>query len=312
MTEPVPTEDLLITLTGWNNADFVLAGDGEGDKGIKLATADLGTVFEDMYDAPVEALYTSTAFQIGGTYGGIREGMYEFQLAFNVRATPGTPWRINDSRFRKALSYKKDARIRVKVGDEPERYLVVRMRKSPKLKVKVDPNRHKYGLLLVTFVAPYPRWMQDDVTDQFVTTENHTVSGSEIGSVTVANPTSEEIWLKWMLQGGAGVRWSVPDHSWGDDRWDRAEVDEDRVIVMPELTAGENVRIDTDEMAMQGQVVSSTDTEIFQRMNGVEFLYPVPPYTAPTELPIAVSGADIGAGIQVRCPRPWARPWGMD
>lgn len=311
-----PPEDLRIVYEGWNGQQFTITDtgdpDNEGDRGVRLADVPHGTQWDELYDAPVEALYNSTAFQIGGTFQGIREQMYEFQLALNVKATPGTPWRVNDSRFRKALSYKKDSRLRVRVGDNPERYLTVRMKKSAKLKVITDPNRQKYGLLLITLVAPYPRWMEDDYTDTFTTTLDTSGSGTEMGTLTFSNPTDTEVWVKYVLQAAPGIVWTLPDFSFGDDRWEHAEDHDDRMVVMPALFAGENVLVNTDEMATEGQVNSSTDTAIYQRMNGKEFLYPLQPYMEPTEMPVAVKKAPIGAGVQVRIPRPWTRPWGLE
>ena len=78
---------------------------------------------------------------------------------------------------------------------------------------------------------------------------------------------------------------------------------------MPPLIAGEHLRVDTDEDTTQ--VESNIDTQPYLRMGGVRFLYPIPPYTPPTELPVAVTGAPAGVGVQVRCPRVWGRPWGL-
>lgn len=379
-----------------------------------------GTVWEDAYESPITAIYNSTAFEIGGRFGGLREDMLEFYWAFHTKATDNLPWRVVESRFRKALSYKTDGRIYAKIAGQSTRYLTVRIMETPKLKVQTDPNKQKYGLLLVKFVGAYPRWVEDDYTNTYVCTTDtsaplaapvlaapststsggtlaagtyyykataikgsqettgsnevskvttgststvtftwsaisgatgykiyrSTSSGTEllrttlgpvttytdtggstaapsvptvnttaieVGSVTVRNASNNEIWLKWVAQAGnAGIVWTLPDYSWGDDRFDRATVDAARMIVMPALTLGENITVDTDEMTMAGQVVSSIDSAVYLRMNGVEFLYPVSSYTAPTTLPIAVSGAQAGNGIQVRCPQTWSRPWGLE
>ncbi len=45
-------------------------------------------------------------------------------------------------------------------------------------------------------------------------------------------------------------------------------------------------------------------------MNGQRFCYPLPGATPETKIPVSVTGAPVGAGVQVRCPRPWPRPWG--
>ncbi|WP_305781489.1 hypothetical protein [Nocardia nova] len=419
MDAPEGTE---IILEGVNGAVFhISGGDREGEEGVKLLSNELGTAFEDMYETPVETIYNSTAFEIGGRYGGLREKMFEFSLAFIVRATPQRQWRINDSRFRKALSYKKDAKLRVIIPGVSERWLTVRLRSNIKLKVSTNPNERRYGLILVPLVAAYPRWVEDDCTDTYTATTDtrplaaptlntpttattggtlaaatyyykvttltslgestgsneksiattgstskntltwsavtgatgyrvyrSTSSGTEkllatlgtvttyadsgatvgtatvpttntaevadeVGSVWVQNPTDTETWLKWVLQAGTeGIIWTLPDFSWGDDRFDRADDDSDRMIELPTLHLNEHIVVDTDEMTMAGQVVSSLDTQVYQRMNGREFLYPIPPYTDPIQVPVAVRGAEVGNLVQVRCPRTWSRPWGLE
>ncbi len=299
----------LITYEGWNLERFIISGEGESDRGIVLAPASKGTAFEDMYDAPVSTIYNSTAFQIGATFGGTRDEMYNFTLAFHVKKTGDASWRLNESRFRKALSYKKNCKIEVRV-DDSYRWLNVKMFSNPKLRVEFDPNSQKYGLLLVTFAAEYPRWLEDDVTDTFTTVSNTVGGGTELSVVTVSNPTDVEIWLKWVTQGIAGIIWILPDFSFNDDRFDRAVLDDDRMVQLPELLANEHVLVDTDEMA--DQVNSSLDTAVYQRMNGRQFLYPIPPYTEPIDIMVAVQKAPIGAGLQVRCPRAWTRPWGLE
>lgn len=291
----------------------ISGGDLEGAEGIRLANQSLGTMFEDLFESPIDTIYQSTAFEVGGRFGGLRENMFEFALAFNVRATADTPWRINNSRFRKSLNYKQDGKLWVKIVGESTRYLSVRMQKTPKLKVQTDPNERRYGLLLVNFVAAYPRWVEDDWTQTYTTTLNTTSSGTETTHFTAWNPTNNECWMKWFLQAGnTGVVYTLPDFSWGDDRFNRASADASRMIIMPALNNGENVVVDTDDLTMAGQVNSSTDTAVYMRMNGVEFLYPLPAYTEPTQIPVQIKGALPGNQIQLRCPRTWSSPWGLE
>lgn len=423
------TEDLEMWYDDLNGHIFHWSGgDHEGAEGVTLAYDTLGTVFEDMYESPITAIYNSTAFEIGGRYGGIREDMFEFALAFNVSATDNLPWRVAESRFRKSLSFTQDGRIYCKIAGQSTRYLTVRLMEKTQLKVLTDPNKQRYGLLLVKFVGAYPRWCEDDYTNSYVCTTDTTappsvsaptglavstavptdLSGqlapatyyykitavggdgestassqvsvvvsqpnsantltwtadagansyhiyrsntsgtetlmygagivttwtdigdvspngstspptsntsvkSEVGHVTVMNPTNCEQWIKWVAQAGnAGIIWTLPDYSWNDDRFDRANDDASRMIIMPALISGEHIVVDTDEMTMAGQVVSTIDTAVYLRMNGVQYLYPIPAYTPPTVVPVAVTGAQIGNGVQVRCPLSWTRPWGLE
>ena len=48
------------------------------------------------------------------------------------------------------------------------------------------------------------------------------------------------------------------------------------------------------------------------RMNGVRFVYPVPPWTESCTFTILASGCPPGQMVTLRIPRPWSRPWGLE
>jgi len=123
------TEELVITYDGYRpNQHFdICGGENEGLQGVRLATQSHGTAWEDVFEANIETIYLSTSFEIGGRYGGFREEMFEFTLAFNVKPTRDLSWRIVESRFRKSLSHKKDGRLTVKIVGVSTRYLTVRL-----------------------------------------------------------------------------------------------------------------------------------------------------------------------------------------
>jgi hypothetical protein len=304
--------DSIITVESWDGDEFPVHGFGAGTRGVWLAEEGDGTDFDGMFDPPVQALYTSTAFQTGATFTGIREDPYDFLLAFHVVGTAEQPWRSNDSDFRLAWDFVRQSRIRVEV-EESTRRLAVRLGSKPRIKTAHDPNGKQYGLSLIPLIGAYPRWVEPDLTDSFVTTTDTTVSGTENGVVRVSNPTPLPMWMRWVLQGTAGIRWTIPDFSWGQEELhDRpAGADVARKIVMPPLIAGEHVKIESNPESPDGQFNSDLDTEIYLRTGGVEFMYPIPPRTPPTDIPIAVSKAPIGAGVQVFVPSEWQRPWGM-
>lgn len=313
-------EKLYIWIEGYNGKIYNIAGPPDdpdwGKQGVRLATEGHGLEWDQFFETQIETIYNSTAFEIGGRYGGLREKMFEFSLAFHIKPTADTPWRIVESRFRKAMGFKKDFKIHVKVVGQTtsHRWLNVRLRVTPKVKVQTDPMVGKYGLALVTFVAPYPRWLAEDYVEEHTTQVDTRTTGTETIWFTEYNPTNNEVWKKWFLQAGnEGVIYTLPDFSHGDDRFDLAEEHEDRMVVMPELMNGEHVAVDTDELTMQGQVNSSLDTQVYQRMNNREFLYPLPEYMPePVQVPVVVTGADIGNKVVLRIPREWGRPWGLE
>ncbi|MGW0245051.1 phage tail protein [Nocardia goodfellowii] len=287
------------------NDIYTLHGEGAGDRGIYL-----GTHPEGIYDEPVESIWNSHAFQIGADFGGIRIHKREIILGIEVVNTRFDTWQRNDSEFRKAWSYKKDSKLWCETEDWGRRFLSVRLSKTPDFSPDIDPFKDQYGHVIYSGTAGYPRWQQADATDQWISTTDTTNGEWAEGFVKVSNPTDTEMWVKWVLQAYPGVVYRLPDRSLGDDRFGLAEEHADRKIIMPSLIAGEHLRVDTDENA--DQVTSDIDTQVWQRMRGVRFCYPIPPETEEMLLPVAVKGAPAGVGVQVRCPRNWSRPWGLD
>ncbi|MFE2997932.1 phage tail protein [Nocardia sp. NPDC059246] len=278
---------------------------GAGDRGVYL-----GTHPEGIYDEPVESIWNSQAFQIGADFGGIRVHKREVILGAEVINTSDQSWQRNDSDFRKAWSYKKDSKLWCETEEWGRRFLRLRLTKTPDFSPDTDPFKDQYGHVIYSGTAGWPRWQEDDVTDPWISTTDTTDGSWADGFVTVSNPTDTEMWLKWVLQAYPGAVYKLPDFSLGDDRFERASAHAARKITMPALIAGEHVRVDTDEHA--DQVVSDIDTQIYQRMRGVRFLYPIPPETKPMQLPVSVKNAPAGVGVQVRCPRNWSRPYGLD
>ncbi|WP_280201388.1 phage tail protein [Nocardia cyriacigeorgica] len=306
----------LVELEGCDGEWWPLAGPGQWDRGVCLADEDEGTDFDAMYEAPVTAIYNSTAFQIGADFGGTREEPYDFILALHVKGTRKMPWRRIDSAFRKSLSFRRESKLWVTTSDS-KRHLAVRLGDKVRIKAPNEPNSERYAKLLIPLIGAYPRWIEEPAKSTFVTQTDTTAPGSdwEIGYVTVSNPLPPdyEIYVKWRIQAAtAGMIVKLPDYSWGSDEYERAEEDALRKVELAPLLAGEHLLIDTDKMAFGGQFQSSLDTEFPPRMGGKRLVYPIPGGTPPTQVPVAVKGAPAGTGIQVVCPRPWPRPWGLE
>jgi len=292
-----------VELEGVNGNWFTLSGPGMGEQG-----AYLGTDVDGIYDAPVKTIQNSHAFQTGSTYGGKRN--LQRDLVFGVWITDdnGESWESNDSEWRKAWDYAKDAKLWI-TTETSRRYLKVKLAEQPQVQMEHDPRLIGSQKVVMTCVANDPWWYEPDATATWIAPTDTSGGSTVSGTVTVSNPTDVPIWLKWVIQ--APGKPTLPDFSFGDDRYERATIDAARQVVMPTLQTGEHILVDTDEEAINGQVNSSTDTAVYMRMNGVTFCYPVPPYTPATALPVAMSKAPAGVGIQVRQPRPWSRPWGL-
>lgn len=300
----------LITLRPADGSEpFILSGPGMGNRGVELATSPAG-----FYNTPIETIYTQHAYEIGATYAGERINAMTPVFTVNCMGTRQRPWELVDDEWSTAMSTRTPAVLEYSPGSRAStRTLGVRLKQEMILKPMRDPNLGEFGQVTMTCIAPDPFWREDQVPDTWSSPVSTLDGHIEWGSVTLANPTPLPIWVTWRCQAGPapGVVWHLPDFSWGNRRYRRAVEDADRIIHMPPLLAGENIDIDTDEMAKRPQVLSPIDTQIYMRMGGQAFVYPLRPYLDPVEVPVGVSHAPAGVGVRVSCPRPWPRPWGM-
>ncbi|WP_418345276.1 phage tail protein [Rhodococcus pyridinivorans] len=297
----------LITLDGADGIRRILSGPGMGDRGVELATSPAG-----FYNTPTEAIYTEHAFERGSTYNGMRITSMQPVFSVNIFGSPGQSWEEADDEWSTALAINQDATLWYE-GDSSRRRLTIRLMQEMQFTPVNDPRLGQYGKVTMTCIAPDPFWYETSEFDKWTSEIDTTNGTTAYGSVTVQNPTPYPTWVKWRLQAGPnpGTKWTLPDFSWGNKIHRRAVEDADRVIHMPELLGNEHVDIETDENSKRPQVVSPLDTQIYMRMEGKTFMYPIAPRTPPTEVPVAVTGAPAGVGLRVECPLPWPKPWGM-
>ncbi len=290
----------LVEIEGCNGSWFTISGPGMGDQGVIL-----GTDLEGIYDAPVKTIYTEHAHQIGASYAGMRYLKRDIVFGVWIDGFNGDSWQFNDSEWRKAWSYDRDTKIWVTTQESGRRCLKARLSEQPQFKPEKDPNLSKSARVVMTIVSGDPWWYEErDYTSTWVLSAG--TSGS--GTVTVDNPTDQPVWMKWVLQGGA--RWTIPDFSFGDNTFGRAVQDKDRKIQMPKQKPGQEFRIDTDPH--EDMLRDPAGTQVWSLMGGVTFNYPLPAYTKKVQLPVSVTEADAGVGVQVRCAHAWSRPWGLE
>lgn len=294
--------DTLIELEGCDGGLITLIGPGKGTQGVWLAEGDI----EYLIEQPVETIYNSHAFQIGADYGGDRMPPRELSFALEVFGTPTMSAEEAAAGVQRALSTLKDAKLWYETS-ESRRWLTVRLRENLRFQVEQDPGRRQYVRIVVSLIAADPHWYEKSVTHSWEATA---ATSSGTLHIPNANPTPNPIWAQYIVQAHTGAKWTIPDHSFGDDRFGRGAADVNRQIVMPALIAGEHLLIDTSDAPKHPQVVSNIDTQVYLRMNGVEFLYPIPARTGELDLPVAVTNADAGVGIQIRLPRPWPSAFG--
>lgn len=286
----------MITVTGVDGSVWTIAGQGRGREGVELATSPSG-----LYDAPVTTIWNQSAFQVGSSFGGYRTNKRDVVFAVNVFQAAGQSWEAVDSAWRKAWAYDRDSTLTI-TTDYGTRSLKLRMSEQPDFKPDKDPHLKMQSKVVMTCVAGNPWWVESDVTSTWTATADSTAPGvSRHGTVSIANPTDQPMWLKWVCS--APGKWTVPDFSWA------ADDDATRTITLPATTVGKDLTVDTDPM--EEMIVAADGSQIWALMNGVSFLYPVPPYTPATDVPVTVTGAPAGASVLVVQPRNWSRPWGL-
>ncbi|WP_043673563.1 hypothetical protein [Nocardia vulneris] len=295
----------IVELESYTGEWFRLHGPGQGDRGVIL------TALDGIVDAPVRTIWTQTAFQLGSSPGGVRWDARDVTFKVFIRGE-GETWEDLDSEFRKAWSYSQDSKLWIETPNS-RRHLSCRPFEAPRVGLARDPGKRGYVEVEMQCRAGIPWFVEADVTDTWVSQ----ASGAQSGTVTVSNPTDRPMWLKWTIS--APGTWTLPDYSWyGSETFsaddlpadiaDQAATSTARTIVMPTLSSGAAVDIDTDPF--EEQVVRPGTPNFWSLMNGVQFLFPVPPWTPPTDLPVACNGP-TGSTVLVHCARNWTRAWGM-
>lgn len=288
---------------------WTLAGTGKGDRGVWL-----GQRVEGLWMAPKETIWNSTAFQDGATYGGDRNPKRDITMDVEIIGTRTASWERCWSDWIRAWKTDDDCKLWYET-DNSRRWLNVRVGKNASMSPNIDPIKRGHATITMNLTAGDPWWYEDFHPSSYVTTTDTIGGGTETGHVELSNPTPLEMWPIWVTQGTAGIRWTIPDWSFGNDDHERAIEDADRTIELAPLINGEHLLIDTDPLAEDGQFNSSLDTEFHQRMGGVRLMYQVTPYTGsedePIIWPISVRHAPIGAGIELRMRRAFPTPMGM-
>ncbi|MBY4381876.1 phage tail protein [Rhodococcus fascians] len=299
-----------VELEGVNGRFITLSGEGSDESSTYLATGMSGFM-----DVPVEVLRGSHAFQEGSSYLGKRILERPLEFGVVIDSTNGEPWQENDSEFRLMWSHDEDCKLWIET-ETSRRYLKIRPLEFT-YDIEYDPNQTQIETVKLKLVAMDPWWYEEDYTATWVATEDTTDGHFQLGTIPAVNRSHIEVYPEWLLQAPGIPR--LPDFSWGDKRhngygtngyFDAATVFATRQIVMAELLPNFPVRVETRPDARDGGFQSG-DQSYRQRMQMVRFLYPIPAHTAAVQLPVGMSKALPGTGIQLRIPQPWSRPWGL-
>lgn len=330
-------DDTVVELEGVNGEWFTWAGPNAGDRGQYL-----GTGVQGLYDPPVKVVYEEPGNYPGARYLSDRILRRDITLAVLILADRSDPWAGRDSALRQALSFKKDAYLHVTTPESGHRKLKVRLGAALDVDLDTDPHLGLCLVVKVHLIAGDPFWWEDDkvhfaktkkdtrfqptiidgIFPQFNTLPQETLKIT----VPVCNPTDQYIWPKWTVPGskeqiptlpwpfppGVAIpwdkapytQWIIPDNSFEDPE------QANRKLQLPGLIIGEDCVIDTDPRVEQ--ITSASGSQVWSRMNGVRFRYPIPPYTREKTFEITVAGCAPGQIVTLRLPRPWSRPWGLE
>ncbi|MCV7009493.1 hypothetical protein [Mycobacterium gordonae] len=282
-----------------------------GTEGVWIAASQV----TGLYDAPVVTTYKSGAFQEGSTHRWTRRPHRDLLLGFHVRET-SSAYELNDSVLRLMFDYEEDpwdpspepTTIEVETDLSGIRKIDVLMYEEPEFVPKLDPLAQEFGNIIYKLRASDPMWYEDTVVDSFASEE----TGTATGFVTVENPTDNIMYHKWVL---TPATWWIPDFQWVGAKGAREPggANGDRVVPAVNVTLGNGGAVgDLDRQELMWR--DANDTNILGQFGSTKILiYPIPPYTPPTLLPLSYIGAPVGGAMaQLRMPLRWSRPWGLE
>ena len=288
---------------GINGDRFTLAGPQAGDRHLHFATDPSG-----FYEPPSETTYEVPASMPGSRYLSHRYLSRENVWGVEALHDGGGTLIQRTSDWRKAWSLSEDGKFYVSTQESGTRWLDMRLKAEPALPLNVDPDRRNVHRLVMTTICENPMYHSKPLTRQWVCpVDTSGRDGTQEGDfeeyeivVKNANPTSQPVWPKWWVS-APGI-WVIPDYGLEDP------LTVNRRIVMPELTAGENITIDSDPY--ERQVMSENGIPTWQRMGMVRFVNAIPPYTKTVRFKVGVTGAPAGATVRLELERSWLYPWG--
>ena len=336
--------DAIVELEGVNGETFTLAGPNAGDQGIWLLTDVKG-----LFDPPVKVVYEQPGGYPGARYLSHRILRRDITFAVTILHDKGilNSWVSRDSEWRKAWAYDRDCILRVTTEESGTRYLKVRLGEAPDVSLYTDPHGNTLNDVAMVVIAGDPFWYGEDVIYEVETKTDTRFDPSiwtppwpweelpkEDLTITVdpsdgkggLNPTDQYIWLKWTVPGaqeqipqfpwpfpeGIAIPWekapftqfTIPDYSFEDDE------QANRRIKTPGLLKGQDCVIDTDPR--EEQFSAADGSPVWARTGGVRFRHPVPPWTRDCTFNLTTTGTAAGQTIELRIPRPWSRPWGLE
>jgi len=321
-----------IEIIGADGSRWVVSGPGMGEQGVELDVKPEGLINE----APIKQIWQQSAFQEGATYMGTSIEPIDLVLGFHVwdyiddNGKTHT-WEEVERKFFRAFHERKKAQIAYTANNGKTRTLDVIKMESITTESDHDPRLNEYSKVVVALRAPFPYW-RGETQRQDVKIE----PGEAIAKFTLDNPTDTYMWPKWTMT--APGMWIIPDYdleeipdvkvanrSIIDLVSELIKVDDDnlpnfvkvlallnkkheRAVRTPILFPGQDLTIDT--YPRNETYVAANGSNIAGRMQGVDFLHPVPPGVGPVEVTAGLLRAfDKGGLIRYEAVEYWKRPY---
>lgn len=258
-----------VTLYGVDDSEWVIS-----PSGFSPVVIDSDPPPSGLWDSPVNTVWDSTARQYGASFRAVRWEPRDITFVLDIDgAGEGRDWQRTDSRFRRALSYEKDAKLKIEIGDSA-RWLFVRMWQAPEPKTTEGQIRG-HGKIAYYLRAGNPFYTSAHLTDTF-----EFDGRNYVGSLEIENPSDQPMFLKYAVRGAGSV--ILPDINLSG-----TPEDKDKKIVLPFQRTEQNVVVNTRRDVEQ--VVCAGYPNWWARMAGQLFWYEVPPYTPRTEIPVAIN-----------------------
>lgn len=297
------SEQLSIEWHGCDGSVWHVSGEAVEEEGVLLLPKPTR-----IYDAPASTFWVKGGMK--QVYQGMEYTRRDPILGFQIYAEDIDEWEDRDSRFRKSWDYDDEGYLLFRT-DGGERRLYLRLLQEPEAyggainEGGLDPHIWGDSALIVTAAAENPFF-------EGVPAEIPFVAPNTSGNFTVPimNDGDVEMWPQWTASATqAGIKWSVPDYSWGSAEYNRAVADATRKWTMPALRANEHVDAMSDPS--EELIISSLDTNVWNRCVGNGLLYPVPRYTKQTNITGSYTGAKVGDSIMLSYTPRYTRPWGV-
>lgn len=249
----------------------------------------------------------------GGIVGGTELPVRDLVLPFHIQSTASASIEEQISRFRRLWGAPRNLH---KVqwlyeGADDARWLWLRLSREIEFKEAIDWNVNEYAHAVVSAVAVDPMYESKPTT---LLLDHPGGGGWQTVWVYASNPTDQPCWPEWSLIPNGTCKFRVPDLSWGQEQdidlsWTVNEFDDRMIEIAP---GGNGIGVNWSIMSdpLQDTYVAANLSNAAGQMGGVMPLFPIPPHTKKTLIPVQFNGS-TSAKVEMNLRRFWSAESGM-